>query len=150
MKLRILRTIKTLHHRNRPHQHVNVCMHAASDETAYQVAAYTRALRKVRLARQRRQHMNHARPAALEDYCQPLRACKQSRTRSAGAINCGRLQQGLDPNLAAGDRQVRSQSAHVMSCLYRRRVTKGRFTLWPSKSRGRAIEWPNFVESPKK
>ena len=28
--------------------------------------------------------------------------------------------------------------------------TKGHFTLWPSKSRGRAIEWPNFVESPKK
>lgn len=102
-------------------------MHAcASDETAYQAAAYTRALRKVRLARQRRQHMNHARPAALEDYCQPLRACKQSRTRSAGAINCGRLQQGLDPDLAAGDRQVRSQSAHVMSCLCRR-VTKEAF-----------------------
>jgi hypothetical protein len=29
-------------------------------------------------------------------------------------------------------------------------IYKGRFTLWPSKSRGRAIEWPNFVESPKK
>ena len=26
-------------------------------------------------------------------------------------------------------------------------VVKGRFTLWPSKSRGRAIEWSNFVES---
>jgi hypothetical protein len=29
-------------------------------------------------------------------------------------------------------------------------TNQGRFTLWPSKSRGRAIEWPNFVESPKK
>jgi hypothetical protein len=27
---------------------------------------------------------------------------------------------------------------------------KGHFTLWLSKSRGRGIEWPNFVESPKK
>jgi hypothetical protein len=27
---------------------------------------------------------------------------------------------------------------------------KGRFTLWLSKSRGSGIEWPNFVESPKK
>jgi hypothetical protein len=27
---------------------------------------------------------------------------------------------------------------------------KGRLTLWPSKSRGCWIEWPNFVESPKK
>jgi hypothetical protein len=25
-----------------------------------------------------------------------------------------------------------------------------RFTLWPSKLRGRGIEWPNFVESLKK
>ena len=28
--------------------------------------------------------------------------------------------------------------------------TKGRFTLWPSKPRGRGSEWPNFVESPMK
>jgi hypothetical protein len=27
---------------------------------------------------------------------------------------------------------------------------KGRFTLWPSKSKGGGIEWPNFVDSPKK
>jgi hypothetical protein len=27
---------------------------------------------------------------------------------------------------------------------------EGRFTLWPSKSRGHGIEWPNFVEGPKK
>jgi hypothetical protein len=29
-------------------------------------------------------------------------------------------------------------------------ASEGRFTLWPSKSGGRAIEWPTFVESPKK
>ena len=29
-------------------------------------------------------------------------------------------------------------------------ATHGRFTLWPSKSKGRAIEWPNFVDSLKK
>jgi len=29
-------------------------------------------------------------------------------------------------------------------------MNHGCFTLWPSKSRGRGIEWPNFVESPKK
>jgi hypothetical protein len=28
-------------------------------------------------------------------------------------------------------------------------IIKGRFTLWPWKSRGRGIEWPNFVENPK-
>jgi hypothetical protein len=27
---------------------------------------------------------------------------------------------------------------------------EGRFTLWPSKLRGRGIEWSNFVESSKK
>jgi len=27
---------------------------------------------------------------------------------------------------------------------------KGCFTLWSSKSRSCGIEWPNFVESPKK
>jgi hypothetical protein len=29
-------------------------------------------------------------------------------------------------------------------------MCKGHFTLWPSKSRGRGIEWLNVVESPKK
>jgi hypothetical protein len=29
-------------------------------------------------------------------------------------------------------------------------TARSRFTLWPSKSRGRGIEWSNFVKSPKK
>jgi predicted HAD superfamily hydrolase len=37
-----------------------------------------------------------------------------------------------------------------LQCILNSSTNKARFTLWPSKLRGRGIEWPNFVKRPKK